>query len=120
MFEQQCSPLKPRPRKRRSQRVVLRVPVVVHRVPREGPPFYEGTHTLVVNAHGALIALAANVAPDQRLVLQNVLSGEEEECRVVFTERKLTGPTEVAIEFKRPAPNFWHIAFPPPDWTATH
>jgi hypothetical protein len=94
----------------------MNVPIVVHRVPGERPPFYEGTHTLVVSAHGALLALAANVAPEQRLVLQNVLSGEEQECRVVLTERKLTGPAQVAVEFKRPAPNFWHIAFPPPDW----
>lgn len=108
---------KPRPRKRRSQRLVLSVPVVVHRLPKEGPPFNEGTRTLVVNAHGALIALTANVAHDQRLVLQNVLSGEEQECRVVFMEMKVTGPPEVAIEFKRSAPSFWHMAFPPPDWT---
>ncbi len=103
-------------RKRRSARLAMNVPIVVHRATNEGPPFYEGTHTLVVSAHGALLALAANVAPEQRLVLQNVLSGEEEECRVVVAEKKLTGPAQVAVEFKRPAPKFWHIAFPPPDW----
>ncbi len=102
---------------RRSQRLFLNIPVVVHRQENEGPPFYEGTKTLVVSAHGALLTLAANVTPDQRLVLQNVLSGQEEECRVVFTDKKLTGPTQVAIEFTHPAPKFWHIAFPPADWT---
>ncbi len=85
-------------------------------MPKQGPPFYEGTHTLVVSAHGALLALAANVVPEQRLVLQNVMSGEEQECRVVFTDKKLAGPTEVAVEFTQPAPQFWHIAFPPVDW----
>jgi hypothetical protein len=116
----QSSQPKPCAKKRRSQRLVLSVPVVAYRRPKQGPPFYEGTRTLVVSAHGALISLAAKVAPDQRPFLQNAVSGEEQECRIVFTEKKLIGPTEVGIEFERPAPNFWHIAFPPADWTFTH
>jgi hypothetical protein len=104
-------------KKRRSQRVVLRVPVLVYRPPKAGPPFFEGTHTLVVSAHGALLGLAASVAPEQRIFLQHSLSGEEQECRIVFTDKKLTGMTEIGIEFQKPAPNFWHIAFPPTDWT---
>src|SRR5579862_8240719 len=80
-------------KKRRSQRVVLSVPVLVYRRPKDGPRFFEGTHTLVVSAHGAMIGLAANVAPDQRLVLQHSLSGEEQECRVVFADENRTGST---------------------------
>lgn len=117
MPDQTPNPNKAWPKARRSKRLFLNVPLVVHRAAGEGPSFYEGTKTLVVSAHGALIALAANVVPNQRLVLQNVLSGEEEECRVVFMDKKLTGPAEVAVEFMRPAPRFWHIAFPPADWT---
>ena len=119
MFQLRLSQPKSRTRRRRSQRLVLSVPVVAHRLPKEGPSFYEGTHTVVVSAHGALISLAANIARDQRLVLQNALSGEEQECRIVFTEKKLTGPKEVGIEFQRPAPNFWRVAFPPADWGLT-
>lgn len=118
MMEQRPSTPAIPARQRRSQRLALSIPVVVHRASKGDPPFYEGTHTLVVSAHGALLALAANVAPEQRLVLQNVMSGEEEECRVVFIERKPAGPAQVAVEFQRPAPGFWHIAFPPPDWSA--
>jgi hypothetical protein len=29
---------------------------------------------------------------------------------------KQVGPTEVGIEFQQPAPDFWRVAFPPPDW----
>lgn len=119
MRQRQFSQPKSWTQRRRSQRLVLSFPVVAHRLPKDGPPFYEGTHTLVVSAHGALISLAANVARDQRLFLQNALSGEQQECRIVFTETKLTGPTEVGIEFQRPAPNFWRVAFPPSDWTLT-
>jgi hypothetical protein len=74
------------------------------------------TRTLVVNAHGALISLAANVVLDQTLVLQNALTGEERECRIVFTDRNRIGPIEVGLEFRKPAPYFWRVAFPPDDW----
>jgi hypothetical protein len=107
-----------RNKKRRSQRIALSVSVVAYRSQKLGLAFSEGTRTLVVNAHGALIILTAKVAVDQTLLLKNALTGEEQECRVVFTEKKLMGPTEVGIEFRQPAPNFWHIAFPPTDWTA--
>ena len=116
MIQQQSRQPKPWAKKRRSQRVVLSVPVLVYRPPRAGSPFFEGTHTLVVSAHGAVIGLTANVAPDQRLLMQHSLSGEKQECRIVFTDKQSAGPTQVAVEFQQPAPNFWHIAFPPTDW----
>ena len=102
--------------KRRSQRIELSVPVVLHRRLSEGPQFSERTQTLVVNAHGALLALAEKVAPEQRLLLQNTSSGEQKECRVVYVKKELTGPTNVAVEFTQPAPAFWRIAYPPTDW----
>ena len=71
---------------RRSQRIDLSVPVVVYRPPREGPQFYESTQTLVVSAHGALMALTGLVAPKQRLLVQNPNSGENLECRVVSVQ----------------------------------
>ena len=53
---------------------------------------------------------------DQTLVLQNALTGEERECRIVFTDRNRIGPIEVGLEFRNPAPYFWRVAFPPDDW----
>ncbi len=106
-------------KKRRSQRIDLNVPVVVHRHPSAGPQFYESTETLVVSAHGALLALTGKVAPNQRLLVQNTGSGEQQECHVVYVKKELTGPPKVAVEFTRPAPSFWRVAFPPADWTAS-
>jgi hypothetical protein len=103
-------------KERRSLRIKWDASVVVHRPPKEGPQFNERTQTLAVSAHGALIALAGQVAPKQRLLIQNTSSGEQQECRVVYVENDLTGPTKVAVEFMRPAPRFWRIAYPPADW----
>src|SRR5260370_9446292 len=93
MSDQQLSNTKQWLRERRSQRIELTVPVVVHRPPKEGTQFYERAQTLVVNAHGALMALAEKVTPKQRLLMQNVNSGEHKEARVVYVEKELPGPT---------------------------
>ena len=103
---------------RRSQRIDLSVAVVVRRPKSEGPQFYENTKTLVVSAHGALVALKGMVAPKQRLLLQNTSSGEQQECRVVSVNKDLTGPPTVAVEFSKPSPGFWRVAFPPSDWSS--
>ena len=104
---------------RRSQRIDLNVSVVVYPPPDEGPQFYESTQTLVVSAHGALMALTGLVVPKQRLLVQNTQSGDLEECRVVSVKNELTGPPQVAVEFTWPAPSFWDLAPTPADWTAS-
>ena len=103
--------------RRRSQRRVLRVPVIAYRSQKLGSPFSEGTPTLVVSAHGALINLQSKVATQEKFFPKHAISGQEEECRVVYTRgNTMIGPTEVGLEFRRPTPNFWNIAFPPNDW----
>lgn len=119
MSDQRLTSTKRWLKNRRSQRVESNVPVVVHRPPKDGPQFYESTQTLVVSAHGALMPLVDKVAPKQRLLVQNVDSGEQQECRVVSVENVLMGPPWVAVEFARPLPSFWRIAFPPADWPAS-
>jgi hypothetical protein len=102
---------------RRSQRVCLRLPIVVL---REGPGVNvasEETYTLIVNAHGALIHLALTVEIGQLLGIKNVQTMEELVCRVVNLGPDQTGKREVGIEFEQPSPRFWRIAFPPSDWT---
>ena len=100
---------------RRSERVLLRVPVLVRVQAENDGSLSEETHTLVVNAHGALIALAVKVQPGQELVLKNRVSGEQKECSVVHVDDKQADKAEVGIAFAHPAPHFWHIDFPPGD-----
>ena len=101
---------------RRSQRVLIRVPVLVRGRSADDAFWQEKTFTFAVKAHGGLIVLATKVARGQTLVLRNVVTREEQECHVVFLGAMLDGQSEVGIEFKRPAPNFWRIDFPPVDW----
>jgi hypothetical protein len=103
--------------RRRSRRVILSVPITVS---CETPPgvFTEKTQTLVVNAHGALITLAAKVTQGQTLLINNH-SSEPRPCHVVYVGPAAQGRAQLGIEFNEPAPNFWHITFPPEDWAAS-
>ena len=103
---------------RRSQRVVARIRVRVLRQDGAGETISEDTHTLVVNAHGALLILAMKVRPGETLTLENWVARDRQQIRVVRIGQKQGSKHEVAIEFSTPAPRFWHIDFPPPDWKA--
>ncbi len=98
---------------RRSGRVLLNVPVIVQGEGADSQPFQEETHTLVVNVHGALITLATRVEEGKELAVTNKNTQHVEVCRVTYLGPTHAGKTQVGIEFRRPAPNFWQILFPP-------
>jgi hypothetical protein len=101
---------------RRSQRVVVRIGVKVLHREDAGDLLSEDTHTLVVNAHGALLPLAMIVRTGDPLILRHLMSSEEKQVRVIRVDEEQIVPRAVALEFTTPAPRFWHIDFPPADW----
>jgi hypothetical protein len=101
---------------RRSQRVLLRIPIQVKGFPEDGIPITEDTTTVEVNAHGALVALAMRVRPGQKLVLRNWGTAKDQDCRVVRIKEIHDAKNEVGIAFSFPNPKFWNIQFPPEDW----
>jgi hypothetical protein len=106
------------PGRRRSMRVLLSVPINVTGKTRNNEDFSEDARTLVVNAHGALISLAAKVAPDQKIVMSNKSTRNSQECRVVYVGNAPAGKVQMGLEFISPCPSFWQIDFPADDWVA--
>ncbi len=106
----------PEAARRRSERLLLQIPVVVCGKTGAQEPFRERTRTLVVNAHGALIAMATPVAMQQVVAVENVATGTGRESRVVFFGGKKDGMTSVGVEFVAPDPDFWNIEFTPVNW----
>jgi hypothetical protein len=106
----------PEANRRRSQSVMLSLPVTVSGQTDQGP-FREETHTMVVNAHGALIGLKTPVVKGQLVQIKSVASPGEQECWVNWIGSSTDGKTQCGIEFSQPAPRFWGIAFPPADWS---
>lgn len=102
---------------RRSQRILLTVPLRVCGIRTNGTPFMEYTNTLIVNAHGALIQLREPVRHGQNLSVRNVKTGEEIDCTVVDVNPGTNGASEIGLEFAEPSPRFWRVSFPPADWS---
>ena len=100
-------------RKRRSERVLLRIPIEVKGTDAEGKPFTEKTHTLVINRHGARIALQAPLKPEARITITNRQSAMSYPFRVVGRTGKSLGEgPEWGVECLEPGVNFWGISFP--------
>ena len=106
--------------RRRSQRVLMKVPVQVSGQAADGATFEESTHTLSISPHGALLVLAAPVRRGQRFILANMQTKAALECVVAHLEPAPNAPTQVGVEFSLPNPAFWRVAFPPKDWTPRH
>src|SRR6267378_8473106 len=102
---------------RRSQRVMLKVSVVVLAHGADKKVVSEATRTVTVNAHGASVMLGLKVSIGQVLMLRNSGTGEEVSCRVVYLSPHQSEKREVGVDFMKPSPGFWRISFPPPDWT---
>ena len=106
--------------RRRSQRVLMQIALRLRGVDAQGQDFEEYAETLAINAHGALVLLAARVTSGGVVKLKNVKTEEEQECHVVFLGPVRSGKAEVGLEFTVPRPAFWRVAFPPEDWSPKH
>jgi hypothetical protein len=105
-------------RLRRSQRIHIRIKVVVALRGGNGECRTEETSTRIVSVHGALLLLQMGVDVGEVLTVTNVQTQEEALCRVVNLEcSDEPGMQEVGIEFIEPAPKFWGVFFPPESWT---
>jgi hypothetical protein len=82
-----------------SRRVSLHIPVQARWKPEAQEPISEDTNTLVVNAHGALIALAMRVRVGSHVLLRNCNTARNQECRGVHVREMPHGKNEVGIAF---------------------
>jgi hypothetical protein len=85
-----------------------------------GLHFEEETQTRAISAHGALILVSTQVYRGQRLTLSNVQTKAALECVVAHIDKYQSSQPQVGVEFMLPNPIFWHVAFPPKDWTPRH
>lgn len=92
---------------RSSERMSLRIPVVIYGFTRERGAFHEETETQTVNASGALVLLKTKLALGDSVFLMQRGSGLEQEVRVVYLDPYTDRETKVGLAFKHPIPDFW-------------
>lgn len=104
--------------RRRSERVMLRMRLsVIAEDTQRKRQQYEAM-TQVVNAHGGLLKMQAELHVGQPMLLVNPQNKIEQSCRVVRVEDTAEADFAVAFEFDAPNPKFWPVVFPPEDWVA--
>jgi len=106
--------------RRKSQRLLMRVPIHVLGKNKSGKMFDEATHTQAVSAHGALVGLSVTVKRRQRLILANEQTKASLECVVAYIGQAQDNVIPVGLAFILPNPGFWNVTFPPEDWTIRH
>ena len=106
--------------RRRSQRVLMQVGVLIRGTDVQNNAFEEDTQTLAINAHGALVLLKNKLQSGGKVQMLHKRTQEEQECIVVFLGPVRTGKAEIGLEFTAPRPVFWRVAFPPEDWSPKH
>jgi hypothetical protein len=98
---------------RRTQRVLLRIPIEVNGRGAGGKPFIEKTFTLAINQHGAQIHLKSTVRPDDQITITNLRNHISCLFRIVRKVAKPLGEhPEWGVESLEPEVNFWGMSFP--------
>jgi len=100
--------------RRRSKRWRAYVPVFVYGHAADRQPFHEAAYSANVSALGARLIMEASVRPGQTLLLTNKVTQVEQPCRVAYVDSHDAQSVKVAVEFLRPAPDFWRIVSKPP------
>ena len=104
---------RPELNQRRSQRVALRVAVLI--LANSNGESLEG-FTQIVNAHGGLLESPLMANPGEEIILIDTKTSTEVAARVVRIDRSSSDLLTMAFEFPKPTARFWPITLPPEDW----
>lgn len=94
--------------RRRAQRVLVRMPVVIHVAGKE---LQGNTHT--VSAGGAMVILKEGISEGTKVTVENPVTKGKVEAKVIRPPQMNQEGSLVPVEFATPSPTFWNIFFPP-------
>jgi hypothetical protein len=98
---------------RRTERVLIQVPIEVKGNDSDGRPFRETSRTIVINRNGARISLRTTLRPESRVTITNLQSQMTCPFRVVSRVLRTLGfEPEWGVECLEPEVNIWGILFP--------
>lgn len=98
---------------RRTERVLIQVPIEVQGNDADGRAFHETTRTVVINRDGARIALRHSLRVGARITITNLQNQKQAPFRVVDRVQKTIGlDPEWGVECLDLKENFWGILFP--------
>jgi len=101
--------------RRRSQRVIIRVPVSLVATIRD-QKIAISAHTVAVNIHGAMLLCPRPLDAETQVEMQNERTRQCANARVTRAPRESAEGYLIPVEFSSPTPSFWQITFPPTNW----
>ena len=103
--------------RRRSTRVVLRIPILVRAANVAAEIEWEAAQTVLVSLHGGMIRTHQELPAGEALDIRTQYQGRSARARVVWRSPE---PTEqgfdLGFEILDP-PGFWEFDFPPDRWS---
>ena len=103
--------------KRRSARILLRIPLIVNVVGDDAETDWEPVETITVSQHGAMIRTKQNFQVGDTLDIRVRDKDRSTHARVVWRSTKLT-PQGVELGFEILGEDgFWEISFPADRWS---
>jgi hypothetical protein len=100
--------------KRRSDRLMLTIPLEVQGLDAKSNFFKDEARTITLNRHGARIQISRPLRNGQTILVTNLASRRGAEFRVVGPVSPITEQGgEWGIEYMDPKENIWGIQFPP-------
>lgn len=98
---------------RRSDRVVLELPLQLSGMDSSGQGYLEQGHTLLLSRHGAKLVLNRKLLPNQEFSLRCLSTRQAADARVVGQMGRGPQGYFYGVEFLDPNANPWMIEFPP-------
>jgi hypothetical protein len=103
-------------RRRRSQRIVARVALLINALDASASTEWEHVETLVISLHGAMIRTRQKFPVGATLDIRMWQKDRSTQGRVVWTAEDASGKSfDVGFEILGP-PGFWEINFLPDRW----
>src|SRR3989442_3489440 len=90
---------------RSSERLSIRIPIVLYGYAKDTGAFHEETETLTVNASGALVMLKTKLELGDSVFLMQRSTGHELVVRVAYLDAYPARETKVGLAFKYPIPH---------------
>ena len=100
--------------RRRSQRVLIVIPVNVSWTTKDGVRVKEEAHTEVVSRHGALLRMKGSLPVGAKVELNRHRTGHTSQAQVVWSGKPdAEGIGRVAVELTETSDEFWGVYLPP-------
>jgi hypothetical protein len=111
----------PSTERRRSERLIDSLPLIVRGIDLLGQPFEERTATLAFNLHGCRYASKYHLPKNTWVTLELPQSPQRRNVRArvawIQRPRSIRELFQIGVELETPA-NLWVVKFPPESWTA--